>query len=105
MLGQGVTRIAGWDTHGLPVEIEIEKALGISGKKQIEAYGVEKFNRLCRESVFLYKTDWESLSERIGYWLHYEDACISYTAGSIGTVWGLLKRLRAQQLLYCGHKS
>src|SRR2546422_3826464 len=57
MLGQGVTRIAGWDTHGLPVEIEVERMLGISGKKQIEAYGIEKFNRLCRENVFKYKDD------------------------------------------------
>ena len=65
MLGQGVTRIAGWDTHGLPVEIEVEKALKISGKKEIEAYGVERFNALCRESVFRYKADWEALSERM----------------------------------------
>ena len=79
MLGQGVTRIAGWDTHGLPVEIEVEKTLGISGKKQIEAYGIEKFNKLCRESVFTYKTDWESLSERIAYWLDYEHPYITYT--------------------------
>src|SRR5256885_16677877 len=67
MLGHGVTRIAGWDTHGLPVEIEVEKQLRISGKKEIEAYGVEKINQLCRESVFTYKTDWEALSDRIGY--------------------------------------
>ena len=104
MLGQGVTRIAGWDTHGLPVEIEVEKTLGISGKKQIEAYGVEKFNRLCRESVFTYKTDWESLSERIGYWLDYEHAYITYTPQYIETVWWLLKRLYDKVLLYRGHK-
>ncbi len=104
MLGQGVTRIAGWDTHGLPVEIEVEKTLGISGKKQIEAYGVEKFNRLCRESVFTYKTDWESLSERIGYWLDYEHAYITYTPQYIETVWWLLKRLYEKALLYRGHK-
>jgi len=71
MRGHAVTRIAGWDTHGLPVEIEVEKALAISGKKDIEAYGVEAFNRLCRESVFKYQTEWESLSDRIGYWLDY----------------------------------
>ncbi|PYP31447.1 MAG: isoleucine--tRNA ligase, partial [Gemmatimonadetes bacterium] len=58
MLGHGVTRIAGWDTHGLPVEIEVEKQLQISGKKQIEAFGVAQFNALCRENVFTYKTDW-----------------------------------------------
>src|SRR2546430_3887369 len=79
MLGQGVTRIAGWDTHGLPVEIEVERMLGISGKKQIEAYGVEKFNRLCRENVFKYKADWEALSERIAYWLDYEHTYVTYT--------------------------
>src|SRR2546421_11423173 len=104
MLGQGVTRIAGWDTHGLPVEIEVEKTLGISGKKEIEAYGVEKFNRLCRESVFTYKTDWESLSERVGYWLDYEHPHITDTPEYIETVWGLLKRLHENALLYRGHK-
>jgi len=104
MLGQGVTRIAGWDTHGLPVEIEVEKTLGISGKKQIEAYGIEKFNKLCRESVFTYKTDWESLSERIAYWLDYEHPYITYTNEYIETVWWLLKRLHEKALLYRGHK-
>ncbi|HXQ27790.1 MAG TPA: isoleucine--tRNA ligase [Gemmatimonadales bacterium] len=104
MLGRGVTRIAGWDTHGLPVEIEIERALGISGKKQIEAYGIDKFNRLCRESVFTYKTDWEALSERIGYWLDYEHAYVTYTNSYIETVWWLLKRLYDKSLLFRGHK-
>src|SRR6266480_1413849 len=104
MLGQAVTRIAGWDTHGLPVEIEVEKTLGISGKKQIEAYGIEKFNKLCRESVFTYKTDWESLSERIAYWLDYEHPYITYTNDYIETVWWLLKRLHEKALLYRGHK-
>ncbi len=104
MLGQGVTRIAGWDTHGLPVEIEVERMLGISGKKQIEAYGVEKFNRLCRENVFKYKADWETLSERIAYWLDYEHPYITYTNDYIETVWWLLKRLYDKALLYRGHK-
>src|SRR5437762_2893660 len=104
MLGQAVTRIAGWDTHGLPVEIEVDKTLGISGKKQIEAYGIEKFNKLCRESVFTYKTDWESLSERIAYWLDYEHPYITYTNEYIETVWWLLKRLHEKALLYRGHK-
>jgi len=104
MLGQGVTRIAGWDTHGLPVEIEVERLLGISGKKQIEAYGVEKFNRLCRENVFKYKADWETLSERIAYWLDYEHPYITYSNDYIETVWWLLKRLYDKALLYRGHK-
>ena len=104
MLGQGVTRIAGWDTHGLPVEIEVERQLQISGKKQIEAYGVEKFNRLCRESVFTYKTDWEALSDRIAYWLDYEHPYITYTNDYIETVWWLLRRLHDSGFLYRGHK-
>src|SRR6266850_1989404 len=104
MLGQGVTRIAGWDTHGLPVEIEVEKALKISGKREIEAYGIERFNKLCRESVFKYKADWESLSDRIGYWLDYEHPYITYSNNYIETVWWLLKRLHEKALLYRGHK-
>ncbi len=104
MLGQGVTRIAGWDTHGLPVEIEVEKSLNISGKRQIEAYGVERFNKLCRDSVFKYKTDWESLSDRIGYWLDYEHPYVTYSNAYIETVWWLLKRLYEKTLLYRGHK-
>ena len=104
MLGQGVTRIAGWDTHGLPVEIEIEKALNINGKREIEAYGIERFNKLCRESVFKYKTDWESLSDRIGYWLDYEHPYVTYSNQYIETVWWLLKRLHEKALLYRGHK-
>src|SRR5438552_4090267 len=104
MLGQGVTRIAGWDTHGLPVEIEVEKALNISGKREIEAYGVERFNKLSRESVFKYKTDWESLSDRIGYWLDYEHPYVTYSNNYIETVWWLLKRLHEKALLYRGHK-
>src|SRR6266446_3674468 len=104
MLGQGVTRIAGWDTHGLPVEIEVEKSLNISGKRQIEAYGIERFNKLCRESVFKYKADWESLSDRIGYWLDYEHPYVTYTNNYIETVWWLLKRLYEKALLYRGHK-
>src|SRR5687767_3859297 len=71
MHGKHVTRIAGWDTHGLPVEIEAEKRLGISGKRQIEELGVARFNEACRASVFTYKEDWEKLSERIAYWLDY----------------------------------
>jgi isoleucyl-tRNA synthetase len=104
MLGQGVTRIAGWDTHGLPVEIEVEKALNISGKKQIEAYGVERFNQLCKESVFRYKADWENLSTRIGYWLDYDNPYVTYTNPYIETVWWLLKRLHEKALLYRGNK-
>ena len=72
MLGQEVTRIAGWDTHGLPVEIEVEKELKLNGKKEIERFGVAEFNARARASVFKYQSDWETLSDRIGYWLDYE---------------------------------
>jgi isoleucyl-tRNA synthetase len=104
MLGHHVTRKAGWDTHGLPVEIEVEKQLAISGKKEIEAYGVERFNRLCRDSVFRYKQDWEALSDRIGYWLDYDDPYVTYENPYIESVWWLLARLHERDLLYRGHK-
>ena len=104
MLGQSVTRIAGWDTHGLPVEIEVEKALAISGKADIERFGVAEFNARCRASVWKYKTEWESLSERIGYWLDYSRPYVTYTNEYIETVWWLLRRLYERDRLYLGHK-
>ncbi|KPK06100.1 MAG: hypothetical protein AMS20_05380 [Gemmatimonas sp. SG8_28] len=104
MLGRSVTRIAGWDTHGLPVEIEVEKALQISGKADIEKFGVARFNERCRESVFRYKSDWESLSERIGYWLDYSRPYVTYTNAYIESVWWLLKQLYERDRLYLGHK-
>ncbi|MBI4420414.1 MAG: isoleucine--tRNA ligase, partial [Gemmatimonadetes bacterium] len=104
MLGESVTRIAGWDTHGLPVEIEVEKALGISGKPEIEKLGVAEFNRRCRESVFEYKGDWEALSDRIGYWLDYEHPYITYTNEYIESVWWLLQRLHEKGRLFQGPK-
>jgi isoleucyl-tRNA synthetase len=102
--GFHVLRKAGWDTHGLPVEIEVEKALGISGKQQIEALGVAEFNRRCRESVFTYKDDWEKLSERIGYWLDYEHPYITYSNEYVESVWWALKTLFDKGLLVRGHK-
>ncbi len=104
MLGQAVTRIAGWDTHGLPVEIEVEKALAISGKADIERFGVAAFNERCKTSVFQYKSDWESLSERIGYWLDYSRPYVTYTNDYIESVWWLLKQLHERDRLYQGHK-
>ena len=104
MRGFHVTRKAGWDTHGLPVEIEVEKQLGISGKQDIERYGVELFNRMCRDSVFKYRGDWEKLSERIGYWLDYSDPYITYTHEYVESVWWALKTLFERGLLYRGHK-
>ena len=102
--GRQVTRIAGWDTHGLPVEIEVEKELGINGKSDIEKFGVAEFNRRSRESVFRYKSDWESLSDRIGYWLEYERPYVTYTNDYIESVWYLLKALWTKGLLYEGQK-
>src|SRR5687768_5770971 len=105
MHGKHVTRIAGWDTHGLPVEIEAEKRLGISGKRQIEEIGVAKFNEVCRESVFTYKEDWERLSERIAYWLDYDRAYVTFKPEYIESVWNILKRLDDKGLIYKGYKS
>ena len=104
MKGFHVTRKAGWDTHGLPVEIEVEKQLGINGKPEIEAIGVAEFNRRCRESVFRYRADWESLSERIGYWLDYDQAYITYANEYIESVWWALATLYERDRLYRGHK-
>jgi isoleucyl-tRNA synthetase len=104
MKGWFVDRKAGWDTHGLPVEIEVEKRLGIRGKEDIEKIGVAEFNRLCRESVFTYREDWEKLSERMAYWLDYEHPYVTYTPDYVESVWWALATLYAKQLLYRGHK-
>ena len=103
--GHSVTRIAGWDTHGLPVEIEAEKKLGISGKPEIEALGIARFNEVCRDSVFTYKEDWEKLSERIGYWLDYSRPYVTFHTEYIESVWWILKELAGKGLLYRGYKS
>ncbi len=105
MEGRSVTRIAGWDTHGLPVEIEAEKRLGISGKPEIEALGIAEFNTACRESVFTYKQDWEELSERIGYWLDYSRPYATLHRDYVESVWWILKQLADRNLLYRGYKS
>lgn len=105
MQGRSVTRIAGWDTHGLPVEIEAERRLGISGKPDIERLGIEEFNRVCRESVFTYKEDWERLSERIGYWLDYSRPYVTFHTPYIESVWWILKTMADRGLLYRGYKS
>jgi isoleucyl-tRNA synthetase len=105
MQGRQVTRIAGWDTHGLPVEIEAERKLGISGKPEIEALGIDRFNEACRESVFTYKEEWESLSERIGYWLDYSRPYVTFHADYIESVWWILAELAGKGLLYRGFKS
>src|SRR3990167_3687235 len=78
MRGFRVERRAGWDTHGLPVELEVEKTLGLKNKKDIEKYGIAKFNEKCRESVWKYKRDWEFLTERMGFWIDMNDPYITY---------------------------
>ncbi|MBW7995429.1 MAG: isoleucine--tRNA ligase [Candidatus Glassbacteria bacterium] len=104
MRGYHVPRKAGWDTHGLPVEIEVERQLQISGKQQIEEYGVEKFNTLCRQSVFKYLKDWQELTRRMGYWLDYENQYSTFDRDYIETVWWLLKQMWDKKLLYKGAK-
>ena len=105
MEGRSVTRIAGWDTHGLPVEIEAEKRLGISGKPEIEALGIAEFNAACRDSVFAYKEEWEALSERVGYWLDYTRPYATLDLGYMESVWWILKQLADRSLLYRGYKN
>lgn len=104
MQGRSVTRIAGWDTHGLPVEIEVEKRLSLSGKKDIESFGIGAFNELCRESVFTYQAEWVELSNRIAYWLDYDHPYVTCTPEYIETVWWLLHRLHERGLLVRGHR-
>nr|MBA3659590.1 class I tRNA ligase family protein [Gemmatimonadales bacterium] len=104
MQGREVTRIAGWDTHGLPVEIEVEKELKLNGKKEIERFGVAEFNRRARTSVFRYQAEWESLSDRIGYWLDYEHPYVTCSNEYVESVWWLLHRLHARDLLTRGHR-
>lgn len=104
MDGKRVTRIAGWDTHGLPVELEVEKQLGFTGKQDIEAYGVAEFSRRCLESVFTYRDEWVDLSNRIGYWLDYDRAYVTCTKEYVESVWWLLQRLFQRDMLYRGHR-
>jgi len=104
MQGYRVERKAGWDTHGLPVEIEVEKELGFTSKDQIEAYGVDRFNAKCRESVWRYKEEWDELTRRIAFWLDLEHPYITYTNEYIESVWWSLSELWKKGLVYQGHK-
>ena len=104
MKGYKVIRKAGWDTHGLPVELEIEKKLGISGKEQIEEYGVEKFVKECKESVFTYVHMWEEMTDKVGYWVDMENPYVTYHNDYIESVWWALKQMWDKGLLYEGHK-
>ena len=91
MKGYYVPRKAGWDTHGLPVELEIEKKLGISGKEQIEEYGVEKFVKECKDSVFQYVSAWEEMTDKVGYWVDMDNPYVTYHNDYIESVWWALK--------------
>ncbi|MHC4200359.1 MAG: isoleucine--tRNA ligase, partial [Planctomycetota bacterium] len=104
MTGMNVPRKAGWDTHGLPVEIEVEKELGLSSKEDIEKFGVEPFVKKCMESVFRYTRDWEDLTERIGFWVDLGDAYVTYRREYVESVWWALAELWKKKLLYQGHK-
>ncbi len=104
MRGYRVPRKAGWDTHGLPVEVEVEKELRIHGKAAIEQYGVEPFVRKCIESVFRYTNEWESLTERVAFWCDLKDAYVTYHRTYVESVWWALSELFKKGLLYQGHK-
>ncbi len=104
MRGYHVSRRGGWDTHGLPVEIEVEKKLGFKNKRDIEEYGIGKFNELCRESAFTYIKDWEKLTDRIGYWVDLDTAYITYKNEYIESIWSILKNFWDRDLLYQGYK-
>jgi isoleucyl-tRNA synthetase len=104
MRGYHVIRRGGWDTHGLPVEIEVEKQLGFTSKGQIEDYGIDRFNALCRKSVFTYIQEWEKLTERIAFWVDTEDAYVTFTNDYIESVWWILKQLWEKELLYQDYK-
>jgi len=104
MQGYYVERKGGWDTHGLPVEIEVEKRLGLKNKRDIEKYGIEKFIKQCKESVFKYKREWERMTERIAFWLDMENAYVTYENYYIETLWWIIKEISKKGLLYKDYK-
>src|SRR5687767_6743254 len=104
MRGYRCERKAGWDTHGLPVEVEVCKELGIHAKEEIEAYGIEPFIHKCQQSVWRYMQEWRRLTERLGFWVDLEDAYVTYHQSYVESVWWSLKNLFDRGLLYQGHK-
>jgi isoleucyl-tRNA synthetase len=104
MRGYLCERKAGWDTHGLPVEVEVCKELGIHSKQEIEAYGVEPFIHRCQQSVWRYMQEWERLTERLGFWIHLDEAYVTYHQSYVESVWWSLKNLFERGLLYQGYK-
>ncbi|HLZ69073.1 MAG TPA: isoleucine--tRNA ligase [Dehalococcoidia bacterium] len=105
MRGKRVPRKGGWDTHGLPVELEVERALGLRSKPDIEAYGVEAFNKKCKESVFAYIQDWERMTERIGFWVDMSDAYVTYADSYIESGWWIMKSLWDGGLVFQDYRS
>ena len=104
MKGYSVLRKAGWDTHGLPVELEVEKQLGLDGKEQIEQYGIEPFIKACKESVWKYLHEWEEMSDAVGYWCDMEHPYVTYHNDYIESEWWAMKQIYDKGLLYKGHK-
>ena len=104
MKGKYVPRKAGWDTHGLPVELEVEKLLGLNGKDQIEEYGIEPFIKKCKESVWKYKSMWEDFSGTVGFWADMEHPYVTYEDDYIESEWWALKEIWEKKLLYKGFK-
>ena len=104
MKGKHVLRKAGWDTHGLPVELEVEKSLGMDGKQDIEKYGIEPFIKQCKKSVWKYQSEWEKMSDRVGYWVDMEHPYVTYHDDYIESEWWALKEIWKKGLLYKGHK-
>ena len=104
MKGYYVPRKAGWDTHGLPVEVEVEKSLGLNGKHDVEKFGVEKFMELCKQSVWKYKGLWEKLTDRMAFWLDMEHPYITYDNNYIESIFWALKEMHKKGLIYLGHK-
>lgn len=105
MQGFRVDRKGGWDTHGLPVEIEVEKQLGLTSKSQVVEYGIDKFNQKCRESVFKYLEDWNNITRRIGYWLDLDDAYVTLKNDYVETVWWILKNFFDRDLIFQDFKT
>ncbi len=104
MTGYQVLRKAGWDTHGLPVELEVEKQLNIRGKEQIAEYGVERFIQKCKESVFAYENEWKQFTKALGYWVDMEDPYITLNNDYIESVWNILSTIHEKGHLYKGHR-
>ncbi|MCG2686915.1 class I tRNA ligase family protein, partial [Candidatus Parcubacteria bacterium] len=104
MQGYRVERKAGWDTHGLPVELEVEKQLGLKDKKAVEKFGIKKFNQKCKESVWKYQEEWEKMTERIGFWIDMENPYVTYHNDYIESLWWIIKQAYEKNLLYKGYK-